>query len=72
MLKGEKVVRFSSTGGKKTLLVGHDDSGRVTKLIVNGPLAMSDAFSWLAKLPELRSIHIDHNTPAPGVGGDIE
>ena len=33
---------------------------------------MNDALGWLAKLPELRSIRIDHNTSAPGVGGDIE
>ena len=65
-LKGEKSIRFSATGGGKVLLVGHDAQGRVTKLIGNGPLLANEAYGWLAALPELRSIRIDHNIPAPG------
>jgi hypothetical protein len=71
-LKGELSVRFSSKEGKRVLLVGHDAAGRVTKLIGNGPLLTNDAYTLLARLPELRSIRIDHNTPAGGSGGDIE
>ena len=71
-LKGELSVRLSAKEGRRVLLLGHDAAGRVTKLIGNGPLLTNEAFASLAKLPELRSIRIDHNTPAPGSGGDIE
>jgi hypothetical protein len=71
-LKGEQSVRLSSKEGRRVLLIGHDEAGRVTKLIGNGPLLTNEAFALLAKLPELRSIRIDHNTPAPGSGGDVE
>lgn len=71
-LKGELSIRLSSKGGKRVLLLGHDAAGRATKLIGNGPLLTNEAFALLAKLPELRSIRIDHNTPAPGSIGDIE
>ncbi len=65
-LKGELSVRFAAADGKKVLLVGHDSQGRVTKLIGNGPLLANEAYGWLAGLPELRSIRIDHNIPGPG------
>jgi hypothetical protein len=65
-LKGELSVRFAAADGKKVLLVGHDAQGRVTKLIGNGPLLANEAYGWLAGLPELRSIRIDHNIPGPG------
>lgn len=71
-LKGEKSLRFRSTAGKKVLLVGFDDAGRAVKLIGNGPLLTNAAFARLAELTELRTIRIDHNTPAPGSGEDIE
>ncbi len=71
-LKGELSVRLASKEGKRVLLIGHDATGRVTKLIGNGPLLTNQAFGLLANLPELRSIRIDHNTPAPGSGGDVE
>ncbi|MBA4015559.1 MAG: hypothetical protein C0483_00005, partial [Pirellula sp.] len=71
-LKGELTVRLSSKEGKRVLLMGHDASGRVTKLIGNGPLLTNEAFAGLVNLTELRSIRIDHNTPAPGSGGDLE
>lgn len=71
-LKGEPSIRIASKEGRRVLLIGHDANGKVTKLIGNGPLLPNEAFSELAKLPELRSIRIDHNTPAPGSGGDIE
>ena len=65
-LQGELSVRFAATDGKKVMLVGHDPQGRVTKLIGNGPLLANEAYGWLAGLPELRSIRIDHNIPGPG------
>ncbi len=71
-LKGELSVRLSAKEGKRVLLLGHDAAGRVTKLIGNGPLLTNQAFGLLTNLSELRSIRIDHNTPAPGSGGDIE
>lgn len=71
-LKGEPSVRLSAKEGKRVLLIGHDAAGRVTKLIGNGPLLTNEAFGLLASLPELRSIRIDHNTPAPGSQEDVE
>jgi len=71
-LKGELSVRLTAREGKRVLLIGHDAGGRVTKLIGNGPLLTNESFRLLTKLPELRSIRIDHNTPAPPSGGDIE
>ncbi len=65
-LKGDLSVRFAAADGKKVLLVGHDAQGRVTKLIGNGPLLAKEAYGWLAGLPELCSIRIDHNIPGPG------
>lgn len=71
-LKGEISVRLTAKEGKRVLLIGHTAAGRVTKLIGNGPLLTNEGFGSLAKLPELRSVRIDHNTPAPGSGGDME
>ncbi|MCS6850611.1 MAG: hypothetical protein NZ700_05520 [Gemmataceae bacterium] len=65
---GETGVRFSSKDNPRhTLLVIYDASGRVTDLRGNGPLLCNDALTWLAALPELRGIRIDHNTPASNV-----
>lgn len=62
-LKGEPSRRWRSSVGKKVLLAGLDPQGRVVSLIGNGPLLPNDAYPLLAKLTELRSIRIDHNTP---------
>jgi len=64
---GEKGMRFSSNENPRhALTVVYDQQGRVTKLLGNGPLLCNDALIWVAGLPELRVIRIDHNIPAPG------
>jgi hypothetical protein len=71
-LKGEPSIRYRSSSGRRVLLVGLDTSGHVTSMIGNGPLLPNEAYALLAKLTELRSIRIDHNTPAIGSGSDVE
>jgi len=71
-LKGQPSVRFRMKEGRKVLLIGLDEHGRVTSMLGNGPLLTNEAFGWIARLPELRSIRIDHNTPEPGSAEDIE
>jgi hypothetical protein len=70
--KGVTAVRFTASAGKKVLLVTHDAQGRVTKLVGNGPLLANEAYEWIAALPELRSIRIDHNIPVPGSAVSLE
>lgn len=66
-IKGQDIVRFRSADNPRhALTVAHDDQGRVTQLVGNGPLLCNDAFGWVAQLPELRIIRIDHNIPRPG------
>ncbi len=66
-LRGEQSVRFCAKANPRHVLtVGHDEKGRVTKLIGNGPLLSNEVFRWLAKLPQLRQIRVDHNGPRPG------
>jgi hypothetical protein len=71
-LKGQPSLRYTIQGGRKVLLVGLDPDGHVTSMTGNGPILSNEFFGWLAALPELRSIRIDHNTPGPGSTEDIE
>jgi hypothetical protein len=61
------VVRFAGAGerSRHALTVGCDANGRVSHLVGNGPLLCNEALGWLAGLPELRVIRIDHNVPGP-------
>jgi hypothetical protein len=64
---GVNMVRFSaSLRPGHVLAAGHDEQGRVTHLAGNGPLLSNEAFAWIAALPELRVVRIDHNIPSPG------
>jgi hypothetical protein len=64
---GVNMVRFSaSLRPGHVLAAGHDQQGRVTHLAGNGPLLSNEAFGWIAALPELRVVRIDHNIPSPG------
>lgn len=60
-------VRFQGAGDRSrhALTIGCDADGRVTHLVGNGPLLCNAAFGWIAELPELRVIRIDHNVPKP-------
>ena len=71
-LKGQPSIRYRMKEGRKVLLIGLDENGRVTSMRGNGPLLTNEAFGWIAGLPELRGIGIDHNTPGPGSDEDIE
>jgi hypothetical protein len=71
-LKGEPSRRWRSSTGKKVLLAGLDSQGRVISLTGNGPLLRNAAYPLLAKLTELRSIRIDHNTPIGDDKGALE
>ena len=65
-------VRFLGAGDRSrhALTVGCRKDGRVTHIVGNGPLLCNDAFGWIAELPELRVIRIDHNVPQPKSGVD--
>jgi len=71
-LKGQPSIRYRMKEGNKVLLIGLDPDGHVTSMTGNGPVLSNESFGWLAALPELRSIRIDHNTPGPGSTEDIE
>lgn len=62
-------VKFAATvdgmASRRVVFAHHDASGRVVALMGNGPTLCNEAFNWIAALPELRVIRIDHNTPAP-------
>lgn len=60
-------VRVLGAGDRSrhAMTVGCDKDGRVTHLVGNGPLLCNEAFGWIAGLPELRVIRIDHNIPKP-------
>jgi hypothetical protein len=64
---GVNMVRFSANERPgHVLAAGLDEQGRVTHLAGNGPLLSNEAFGWIAALPELRVVRIDHNIPSPG------
>ncbi|QDU92423.1 hypothetical protein Pla8534_01710 [Lignipirellula cremea] len=65
-------VRFAGAGDRSrhALTVGCNEDGRVTHLVGNGPLLCNEAFAWIAGMPELRVIRIDHNIPRPQSGVD--
>jgi len=66
-LRGARTIRFSATERPRhALTAGYDENGRVTHLVGNGPLLSNEAFGWIAALPELRVVRIDHNIPHPG------
>jgi len=62
-------VKFSATSegtaSRHVLQAHHDQQGRIVALMGNGPSLCNEAFGWIAALPELRVIRIDHNTPVP-------
>jgi len=62
-------VKFAATAdgmaSRRVVHAHHDAAGRVTALMGNGPTLSNEAFGWIAALPELRVIRIDHNTPVP-------
>jgi hypothetical protein len=62
-------VKFSAKAdgmaSRRVLYAHHDAQGRVVGLLGNGPTLCNEAFGWIAGLPELRVIRIDHNTPVP-------
>jgi len=62
-------VKFSAkadgAASRHVVYAHHDAQGRVVGLLGNGPTLCNEAFGWIAGLPELRVIRIDHNTPVP-------
>jgi len=68
----QATVRFLGAGDRSrhALTIGCNADGRVTHLVGNGPLLCNEAFGWIAELPELRVIRIDHNVPKPKSGVD--
>ena len=62
-------VKFSAKAdgmaSRRVLYAHHDAQRRVVGLLGNGPTLCNEAFGWIAALPELRVIRIDHNTPVP-------
>lgn len=65
--RGVQTIRFSAAERPRhALTAGYDENGRVTHLVGNGPLLSNEAFGWIAALPELRVVRIDHNIPHPG------
>lgn len=56
----------------RVLAVAHDAEGRITRLVGNGPLVPNEAWAWLAELPRLESVRVDHNTPARGSDESLE
>ncbi|TVP96786.1 MAG: hypothetical protein EA381_16675 [Planctomycetaceae bacterium] len=66
-LRGVQTIRFTATERPRhALTAGYDENGRVTHLVGNGPLLSNEAFGWIAALPELRVVRIDHNIPHSG------
>lgn len=64
--KGETGLRLASPDNPKHVLtVVTDHQKRVIKYLDNGPLLSNESLADVAKLPELRVIRIDHNTPGP-------
>ncbi len=58
-------AKADGMASRRVLYAHHDAQGRVVGLLGNGPTLCNEAFGWIAGLPELRVIRIDHNTPVP-------
>jgi hypothetical protein len=58
-------AKADGMASRRVLYAHHDAQGRVVGLLGNGPTLCNEAFGWIAGLPELRVIRIDHNIPAP-------
>jgi hypothetical protein len=58
-------AKADGMASRRVLYAHHDAQGRVVGLLGNGPTLCNEAFGWIAALPELRVIRIDHNIPAP-------
>lgn len=58
-------AKADGMASRRVLYAHHDAQGRVVGLLSNGPTLCNEAFGWIAALPELRVIRIDHNTPVP-------
>jgi hypothetical protein len=58
-------AKADGMASRRVLHAHHDAQGRVVGLLGNGPTLCNEAFGWIAALPELRVIRIDHNTPVP-------
>lgn len=70
---GEPCLRFRAVAEPtRVLAVAHDAEGRITRLVGNGPLVPNEAWAWLAELPRLESVRVDHNTPPRGSDESLE
>jgi hypothetical protein len=58
-------AKADGMASRRVLYAHHDAQGRVVGLHGNGPTLCNEAFGWIAALPELRVIRIDHNIPVP-------